>query len=115
ASFSNAALLYQPAVAGRPSVAGFSKNTPIVAASEPKAVAIREAIPKPVDAPITNTFFGPLLIFPFDFTYSICLLIFFAAPSGCAVKQMNPLVLGLIIIFCYFFYSFFKFPNNLSD
>jgi hypothetical protein len=58
-------------VPGLPSAAGFSKKTPIVAASEPKAAVIRDANPKPVDAPITNTFFGPFAIFPFDFTYSI--------------------------------------------
>ncbi|MNM79000.1 hypothetical protein D3C81_909210 [compost metagenome] len=71
ASFSKAAELYQPAVPGLPSAAGFSKNTPIVAAPEPNAAEIRDAIPNPVEAPITNTFFGPFAISPFDFTYSI--------------------------------------------
>src|SRR5690606_11504871 len=94
ASFSNAALLYQPAVPNFPSEAGFSKNTPMVAAPEPNAALMCEAIPNPVDAPITNTFLGPFLISPFDFTYSIWFLIFSAAPSGCAVKQIKPLVLG---------------------
>ena len=67
ASFSKAAELYQPGDPGLPSVGGFSKKTPIVAASEPKALVILEAKPNPVEAPITNTFFAPS-IFPFDFT-----------------------------------------------
>jgi hypothetical protein len=33
----------------------FFKNTPIVAASDPKALEILEANPNPVEAPITNT------------------------------------------------------------
>ncbi|MNR41161.1 hypothetical protein D3C85_1595160 [compost metagenome] len=70
ASFSNAALLYQPGEAVLPAEGAFSKNTPMVEASEPKAAAILEAKPKPVEAPITNTFLGPLIA-PFDFTYSI--------------------------------------------
>jgi hypothetical protein len=32
-------------------------KTPIVAASDPKALEILEANPKPVEAPITSTFF----------------------------------------------------------
>jgi hypothetical protein len=34
------------------------------------ALVILEAKPKPVEAPITNTRLGPLIL-PFDFTYSI--------------------------------------------
>ena len=49
ASFSNAAELYQPGEPGLPATGGFSKKTPIVAASEPKALVILEAKPKPVD------------------------------------------------------------------
>ncbi|MNY11172.1 hypothetical protein D3C86_1441870 [compost metagenome] len=90
--------MYQPAVPGLPSAAGFSKNTPIVAAPEPNAAEIRDAIPNPVDAPMTNTFLGPLAISPLDFTYSIWFLMFCAVPSGCEVKQIKPLVLGCIII-----------------
>jgi len=45
AAFSKAAELYQPAVPGLLSVAGFSRNTPSVAAPEPKAAAMREASP----------------------------------------------------------------------
>lgn len=45
AYFVNAAVLYQPAVPGLFAVPGFSKNTPIVAAPEPKAALIREAKP----------------------------------------------------------------------
>jgi hypothetical protein len=56
ASFSKAAELYQPGEAVRPSVGGFSKKTPIVAASDPKALEILEANPKPVEAPITALF-----------------------------------------------------------
>ncbi len=67
ASFSKAAELYQPGEAVFPGVGGFSKKTPIVAASQPKALVILDAIPNPVDAPITNTFFAPA-IFPLDFT-----------------------------------------------
>ena len=40
-----AMVLYQPGVAGRPSSEGRSKNTPIVAAPEPKAAVMREARP----------------------------------------------------------------------
>src|SRR5690606_37116792 len=94
ACFSNAAVLYQPAVPGLPGAAGFSKNTPIVAASDPNAAEIRDAKPKPVEAPITSTFLGPLAIFPFDFTYSIWFLIFCAVPSGCDVKHIKPLTRG---------------------
>ena len=70
ASSSKAAVLYQPGVAVFPGAGSFSKNTPIVAASHANALVILEAKPKPVDAPITKTFFAPL-IFPFDLTYSI--------------------------------------------
>ena len=70
ASISKAAELYQPGEAVFPSVGSFSKNTPIVAASEPKAAVILEAKPKPVEAPITKTLLGPS-IFPLDFTNSI--------------------------------------------
>ncbi|MNE51380.1 hypothetical protein D3C80_1460070 [compost metagenome] len=70
ASFSKAAELYQPGDPGFPSTGGFSKNTPIVAASDPKALAILEAKPNPVEAPITNTFLAPS-IGPLDFTYAI--------------------------------------------
>ena len=70
ASISKAAELYHPGEAVLPSEGSFSKNTPIVAASEPKALVILEAKPKPVEAPITNTRLGPLIL-PFDFTYSI--------------------------------------------
>ena len=66
AYFSNAAELYQPGDAGFPSAGGFSKNTPIVDACEPKALVILDAKPKPVDAPMTKTFFGPSMV-PFDF------------------------------------------------
>jgi hypothetical protein len=59
ACFSKAAVLYQPAEAGFPSAGGFSKKTPMVAALLPKALVILEANPKPVDAPMINTFFGP--------------------------------------------------------
>ena len=45
ASASNAAELYQPAVPVLRSVPGFSKKTPIVAASEPNAAAIRDERP----------------------------------------------------------------------
>jgi hypothetical protein len=46
------------------------KKTPIVAASDPKALEILEANPKPVEAPITSTFLPPAIA-PFDCTYSI--------------------------------------------
>ena len=71
ASFSKAAELYHPAVPILPSDAGFSKKTPMVAASDPNAAAILEDKPKPVEAPMTKTFLGPFLILPLDFTYSI--------------------------------------------
>ena len=45
ASFSKAAELYQPAVPQRSGSPGFSKNTPMVAAPEPKAAAMREDRP----------------------------------------------------------------------
>src|SRR5690606_19830598 len=48
ASVSKAPELYHPAVHGFPGAAGVSKNTPIVAAPEPKAAVMREARPKPV-------------------------------------------------------------------
>lgn len=48
-----------------PSCAGFSKNTPMVAAPLPKAAVMRELRPKPVDAPITSTRLGPSMA-PFD-------------------------------------------------
>ena len=51
ASTSKAAELYQPGDAVFPSAGAFSKKTPIVAASEPKALVILEAKPKPVEAP----------------------------------------------------------------
>jgi hypothetical protein len=43
-----------------PAVGGF-QNTPIVAASDPKALEILEANPNPVEAPITNTFLAPFI------------------------------------------------------
>jgi hypothetical protein len=45
ANFSNAALLYQPAVPGLVSLPARSKNTPSVSAPEPKAAEIRAARP----------------------------------------------------------------------
>jgi hypothetical protein len=48
--FFKAAELYQPGEAVLPAVGGFSKNTPIVAASDPKALEILEANPNPVEA-----------------------------------------------------------------
>ena len=42
---SNAALLYQPAEAVRRRLAGRSKNTPTVSASQAKAAVMREAKP----------------------------------------------------------------------
>ena len=59
ASTSKAAELYQPGEAVFPSEGSFSKKTPRVAAPEPKALVILEAKPKPVEAPITNTFLAP--------------------------------------------------------
>jgi methyl-accepting chemotaxis protein len=59
AFLSKAAVLYQPAVAVLLSAAGLSKNTPMVAAPAPNADVILEASPKPVEAPITSTLFGP--------------------------------------------------------
>jgi hypothetical protein len=78
--FSKAAELYQPGEAVFPSVGGFSKNTPIVAASEPKALVILEAKPKPVEAPITNTFlvhlfFLLILHIQFDFLHFVRILL----------------------------------------
>src|SRR5678815_2645287 len=45
ASFSKATELYQPAVAGRLSAGGRSKNTPTVAAPAPNAALMREPSP----------------------------------------------------------------------
>ena len=81
ASFSKAAELYQPGEAVFPSTAGFSKKTPIVAASEPKALVILEANPNPVEAPITKTFFAPA-IGPLDLIYSIWFFTFCSHPFG---------------------------------
>src|SRR5690606_33837163 len=58
---------------------------------------IRDASPNPVEAPMTSTFFAPSIL-PFDFTYSIWFFTARAAPSGCAVRQMKPLILGSMII-----------------
>jgi hypothetical protein len=60
--FSKAAELYQPGSCSS-CVGGFQKNTPIVAASDPKALEILEANPNPVEAPITNTFLAPFIAF----------------------------------------------------
>src|SRR5690606_25484488 len=94
----NAIVLYQPGVAVRPSSDGRSKNTPIVEAPEPKAAVMRDARPKPVEAPITRTFLGPSLIGPRLFTYSICSCTCAAQPTGWAVTQTNPRTLGLMTI-----------------
>src|SRR5690606_42018474 len=102
ASFSKAAVLYQPAVPGFPGAAGFSKNTPMVAASEPKAAVILDAKPKPVDAPITNTFLGPFAILLLDFTYSICCLTCWAVPFVWEVMKIIPLILVCFTITSYF-------------
>src|SRR5690606_41947244 len=67
ANCSNAAELYQPGEAVFPSDGAFSKNTPIVAAPDPNALAMREDSPNPVEAPITSTCLAAL-IGPFDFT-----------------------------------------------
>ena len=56
---SKAAVLYQPAEAQRLPFEGRSNITPSVCALAPKARAIREANPYPIEAPITNTFLGP--------------------------------------------------------
>ena len=77
----NAAVLYHPGEAVFSGCGSFSKKTPTVAAPEPKALLMREASPKPVEAPITSTLFGPL-IFPFDFTYPICFNTFCSHPTG---------------------------------
>ncbi|MNL15408.1 hypothetical protein D3C87_1363930 [compost metagenome] len=97
ACFSNAALLYQPGDAVFPAAGAFSKKTPTVAAPDPNALVILEARPNPVEAPITSTFLGPFIA-PLDFTYSIWLGTFCSHPFGCAVRHINPRILGSIII-----------------
>src|SRR6478609_9566567 len=107
ACFSKAAVLYHPGEPGLPGCGGFSKNTPMVEALEPKALVILEAKPKPVEAPITNTFLAPA-IDPFDFTYSIWFFTLCSQPFGWAVKQINPLILGsIIILFSTLIYIFY--------
>ena len=91
-------MLYQPAVPVLVSVAGFSKKTPMVAASEPKAAAMREDKPYPLDEPMTKTFFGPLVILPFSLVKFICSSTFISQPLGWVVVQIKPRILGLIII-----------------
>ena len=81
ASCSKAAELYHPGEAVFPSAGPFSKNTPIVAAFDPKAEVILEANPNPVEAPITKTFLAPSIA-PFDFTYSIWFFTFCSHPFG---------------------------------
>jgi hypothetical protein len=57
------------------------KKTPIVAASDPKALEILEANPKPVEAPITSTFYHQqslLLIVRIQFDF----FTFCSHPSG---------------------------------
>src|SRR5690606_17163733 len=97
ASFSKAAVLYQPEEPGFPGAAGFSKKTPIVAAFEPNALVILDASPNPVEAPITNTFLGPLMT-PLLRTYSSWFTTFFSHPFGWEVIQINPRTLGSIIM-----------------
>ncbi len=91
-------VLYQPGDAGRPGSAGFSKNTPIVAAFEPNALVMREASPNPVEAPITSTFFGPLI-------GTLCLDMVYLAGQHFAhslsderVRQINPRTFGVMIM-----------------
>jgi hypothetical protein len=92
--FFSKAELYQPGEAVLPAVGVFQKYA-IVAASDPKALEILEANPNPVEAPITTflaPFIAPLILhIQFDF------FIFCSHPSGWAVKQINPLILGSII------------------
>ena len=90
--------MYQPADAVRLPEAGFSKKMPSVPAPPPKAAVMRDASPYPVDAPITRTRLGALLMGPWACTNRICSLTLAAQPTGCAVVQMKPLTLGWMTI-----------------
>ena len=59
---------------------------------------MREARPKPVEAPITKTFFGPPVMGPRRTTVSICSCTWAAQPSGWEVMQTKPRVFGRMII-----------------
>jgi hypothetical protein len=63
-------------------------------AASDQALEILEANPNPVEAPITNTFLAPFIA-PFDF---ICFFYILFASIWVSVKQINPLILGSIII-----------------
>jgi hypothetical protein len=91
--FSKAAELYQPGEA--PCCVGFFQNTPIVASQIQNKFLVN---PNPVE--VTNTFLAPFiapLILHIQFDFIFC-----SHPSGWAVKQINPLILGSIIIFISF-------------
>ena len=64
----------------------------------PKAAAIREESPYPVELPITRTFLGPFEIGPRFLTTAIWSATCLAHPVGWAVVQMNPRILGETII-----------------
>jgi hypothetical protein len=105
AYFSNAAVLYQPAVAVRLVEAGRSNAMPMVWVEKPNAKAIRVAKPYPVEQPMTSALVGPVL-FGKAWIVRICSSTFFSHPTGCAVVQINPLTFGSMIIVAQFLPNF---------
>ncbi|MNZ29551.1 hypothetical protein D3C78_468020 [compost metagenome] len=89
----NQMLLYQPALPSPLSEGPRSNEMPRVSAPAPKVSAMRDASPKPEEAPSTSTRLGPLKG-PAALTLAICCCTAARQPMGWQLRATQPWIWG---------------------